>query len=120
MDRQKQIQELSNDIYDRENPHAINRVEELAASLHNAGYRKPIVLTIDQLKALPLCEWVWIEVLVPFECPDKVSAYFRKQFDYTHEQAFCCGYPGLSFSFDYEDYSKTWVAYTQQPKECEI
>lgn len=75
------------------------------------------VLSIEQLKELPLRSWVWIKVLVPFEFRDKVSAYYRKCYDYSYDQAFICGYPGLSFSFDYEDYNKTWIAYQYQPEE---
>ena len=71
--------------------------------------------TVEELKTLPLRAWVWIEVLVPFDYEEKVSAYYRKQEDYTHDKAFCCGYPGLSFVFYYEDYGKTWIAYQYQP-----
>ena len=73
-------------------------------------------LSIEQLKNLPLREGVWIEVLEPFAYEEKVSAYYRKQADYSHNKSFCCGYPGLSFSFDYADYNKTWTAYIHQPK----
>ena len=73
--------------------------------------------TVEELKTLPLRAWVWIEVLEPFDYEEKVSAYYRKQTDYTHEKAFCCGYPGLSFSFDYEEFGKTWIAYSYEPKE---
>lgn len=68
-------------------------------------------LTIEELKNLPLKEWCWVEVLQPFDSAEKVSAYYRKHYDYSHERAFCCGYPGLSFSFDYADYGITWEAY---------
>jgi len=73
-------------------------------------------LSIEQLKALPLREWVWIEVLKPFTFEEKISAYYRKQADYSHDRSFCCGYPGLSFSFDYADYNITWTAYAYKPK----
>lgn len=73
------------------------------------------ILTVEQLIALPEGEWVWIEVLQPFSFEEKVSAYYRKQMDYTHGKAFICGYPGISFGFDFSDYNNTWVAYTEQP-----
>jgi hypothetical protein len=69
-------------------------------------------LSINELQNMPLHEWVWIEVLAPFESKDKISAYYRKQVDYSRGMAFCCGYPGLSFSFDYNEYGKSWVAYS--------
>lgn len=72
-------------------------------------------LSIEDLKNLPLREWVWIEVLQLFDYAEKASAYYRKQADYSHERAFCCGYPGLSFSFDYADYGTTWEAYICRP-----
>ena len=76
---------------------------------------KKTILTEEQLIALPVGEWVWIEVLQPFSFEEKTSAYYRKQVDYTHGKAFICGYPGISFGLEYSDYSKTWVAYTERP-----
>lgn len=73
------------------------------------------ILTVEQLIALPEGEWVWIEVLQSLSYKEKVSAYYRKQMDYTRGRAFICGYPGISFGFDFSDYNKTWVAYTEQP-----
>ena len=77
------------------------------------------IVTIEELKVLPLSDWVWIQVLVPFDCQEKVSAYYSKHEDYTRDRSFCCGYPGLSFGFDYADYNKTWTAYKYEPRECE-
>lgn len=81
--------------------------------------RKPVsmLLTVEQLKALQEDEWVWIEVLEPFPCKEKVSAYYRKGYDYSHGRSFCCGYPGMSFLFDYSSYNDAWLAYSCQPKE---
>lgn len=72
-------------------------------------------LNVEWLKSLREGEWVWIEVLKPFDFTEKVSAYYRKQADYTRGRAFVCGYPGLSFTFDYADYNDTWTAYLYQP-----
>ena len=81
------------------------------------------ILTIEQLTWLPYGKWVWIEVLEPFSFEEKVSAYYRKQVDYTRGKAFICGYPGISFGFDFSEYNKTWVAYAEQPllhcEDCE-
>lgn len=62
-------------------------------------------------------QWVWIEVLVADDRHE--SAYYRVQYDYTHGRAFCCGYPGLGFSFDYNNYGTTWLAYVHKPEELE-
>lgn len=90
-------------------------IESKAEPIMDVANRK--TFTVEELKTLPLRAWVWIEVLEPLDYEEKVSAYYRKQMDYTHKKAFCCGYPGLSFSFYYEDYGKTWIAYQYQPKE---
>ena len=71
--------------------------------------------SVEELKALTEKERVWIEVLRPFDSKDKVSAYYRKTCDYSQGTSFCCGYPGLSFAFDYEDYGLTWHAFHQKP-----
>lgn len=80
-------------------------------------------LTIEELKAMPLKEWVWIEILDP-ETFDYLafikaeSAYYRKH-DYGIHETLFCGYPGISFAFDYVDYGKAWVAYTSRPPKEE-
>jgi hypothetical protein len=60
--------------------------------------------------------WIWIEVIIPSKVQDKESAYYRVQSDYTQGRAFCCGYPGCGYSFDYADYTKTWLAYQSKPE----
>lgn len=69
----------------------------------------------EDLIKLPLSEWVWIETLKPFQYEKKVSGYYRKTNDYTKGKAFCCGYPGIGFAFDYKDYGVTWLAYKTKP-----
>lgn len=73
-------------------------------------------LTLDELREMELQQWVWIETKMPFDCKEKVTAYYSKHYDYTHDTAFCCGYPGITFSFDYADYGKTWLAYRRKPE----
>lgn len=77
------------------------------------------ILDVEELKNLQWGAWVWIEALKPFEFSEKVSAYYKKQEDYTHGRAFTCGYPGLSFGFEYAEYNETWVAYRCKPEEKE-
>lgn len=75
-------------------------------------------LTLDELRKLPIRDWVWIEILNPdaFRSKETVSAYYRKYDGYKADEIFWCGYPGLGFGFDYADYGKTWVAYRQKPE----
>lgn len=65
--------------------------------------------------------WVWIEILddqlLNPGC-GKVSAYYRVQYDYTHGEALVCGYPGISYAFDYVDYGKKWAAYSCEVKHA--
>lgn len=77
-------------------------------------------LTLEELRGMDLREWCWIEVLVPFDFAPKVSAYYQRQEVGTESGAmrgtFWCGYPGLTFGFDYSDYGKTWLAYRRKPE----
>ena len=76
-------------------------------------------LTLDELRKMPIRDWVWIEILNPdaFRSKETVSAYYRKYDGYKADEIFWCGYPGLGFGFDYADYGKTWLAYRQKPEE---
>ena len=76
-------------------------------------------LTLDELRQMPIRDWVWIDVLTPdaFRSKETVSAYYRKYDGYKTDEIFWCGYPGLGFGFDYADYGKTWLAYRQKPEE---
>ena len=76
-------------------------------------------LTLEELRKMPIHDWVWIEVLNldAFRSKETVSAYYRKYDGYKKDEIFWCGYPGLGFGFDYADYGKTWLAYRQKPEE---
>ena len=71
-------------------------------------------LTMDELRQMPIRDWVWIDVL---HSKEAVSSYYRKYDGYKKDEIFWCGYPGLGFRFFYEDYGKTWLAYRQKPEE---
>ena len=71
-------------------------------------------LTLDELRQMPIRDWVWIDV---FHSKEAVSSYYRKYDGYKKDEIFWCGYPGLGFRFFYEDYGKTWLAYRQKPEE---
>ena len=68
-------------------------------------------LTLDELRQMPIRDWVWIDVL---HSKEAVSSYYRKYDGYKKDEIFWCGYPGLGFGFDYADYGKTWMAYSQK------
>ena len=71
-------------------------------------------LTLDELRKMPIGDWVWIDVL---HSKEAVSSYYRKYDGYKKDEIFWCGYPGLGFRFFYEDYGKAWLAYRQKPEE---
>lgn len=76
-------------------------------------------LTLDELRKMDsdmqTRRWVWIKVIATDGRHE--SAYYRVQSDYTHGRAFCCGWPGTGFAFEYADYGKTWLAYRCKPEE---
>ena len=74
-------------------------------------------LTLEELRQMPIRDWVWIDVL---HSKEAVSSYYRKYDGYKKDEIFWCGYPGLGFRFFYEDYGKTWLAYRQKPEEGTI
>ena len=84
--------------------------------------KEPQPLAPEQLKQMdgePLKHWVWIENLVdPNETAyyQNKSAYYQTHSDYTEGEAFCFGYPGMGYALEYEDYGKTWFAYTHKPE----
>ena len=71
-------------------------------------------LTVDELREMPIRDWVWIDVL---HLKEAISSYYRKYDGYKKDEIFWCGYPGLGFRFFYEDYGKTWLAYRHKPEE---
>jgi len=69
--------------------------------------------TLKQMATEPLKHWVWIENITE---PDE-SAYLRTTSDHSGGKSFCCGYPGMSYAFKYENYGKTWLAFDRKPEE---
>lgn len=94
--------------------------EEAAAVWNRRTIPPPTPLTVEQLKAMkaePLKHWVWIEILDTSAFTFKAfSAYYRTYADYTDGKEFCCGWPGVGYSWDYCDYGKTWIAYDRKPE----
>ena len=76
-------------------------------------------LALDDLREMPLFEWLWIELIRPSnrQMFRKVkSAYYQIFEDYTDGDAICCGWPGLIHEFEYKDYGETWLAYNRKPE----
>ena len=73
-----------------------------------------VTLSLEQLKEIANDmenrKWVWIENLESGQ-----AAYYQAQMDWTRGRAFCCGYPGIGYSFNYADYGITWRAYWYNP-----
>ena len=94
---------------------ALNMAITVLLAQNEAEKNEP--LTVDELRILPLESWLWVEILDvdAFRWKEE-SSYYRKQLDHTNNEAFCCGYPGIGFEFEYEDYGKTWLAYRRPPK----
>ena len=93
---------------------AISALRQRDVTDKDVGKNDP--LTLNELREMPIRDWVWIEILNPdaFRSKETVSAYYRKYDGYKKDEIFWCGYPGLGFGFDYADYGKTWLAYRQK------
>ncbi len=64
-------------------------------------------LTIDELKALEVGDWVWI-------VKGNIKCYFRKDYSYGNEERFMLELDEhvlYDEEFLYSEYGKTWVAY---------
>ena len=70
------------------------------------------MLTVEELKALELGDWVWI-----ISTQEAVkegyggSMYARKYWQDFPNVFFNCGTLGRGYSFKYEDYGTKWLAY---------
>lgn len=70
------------------------------------------MLTVEELKALPYGNWVWIEVLkeeYPHDFLD--TGYYRKSKWSDGDKLFDTGWHGSGTSFLYENYGTSWLAY---------
>ena len=92
----------------------IDALDMAISALRQQDARKNDPLTLDELREMPIRDWVWIDVL---HLKEAISSYYRKYDGYKKDEIFWCGYPGLGFRFFYEDYGKTWLAYRQKPEE---
>lgn len=104
---------------------------EHSCSLHGCAVIKALIeramaekdnapLTLEELREMPLQEWLWVEIVHPTkrqQMHEVVSGYYRVYEDYTDGEALCCGFPGMIFEFEYEEYGKNWLAYRHKPEE---
>jgi len=78
-------------------------------------------ITLDELRGMPLKDWVWIHFVGIPELykrkPD--DAYFQKQKTWCDSDYFGCGYPGLQHDFTFAEYKVTWLAYRHPPERSE-
>ena len=101
----------------------MNREEESKLILLTAAdYLMTLVmeretLSKEELQELPNKTWVWVEVLddVAFSHPQQKSGWYRSVFGETTEDVFACGYPGMTFGFDYKDMGTTWKVSLKGP-----
>ena len=113
MTREDAIKELQS--YAEHSWGDLNDVFDMAISaIRQQEHDRNEPLTLDELRQMPIRDWVWIDV---FHSKEAVSSYYRKYDGYKKDEIFWCGYPGLGFRFFYEDYGKTWLAYRQKPEE---
>ena len=68
-------------------------------------------LTIEELKALPEKEWVWIEDLEKQDYSNYGGKMYARVQPSYNEDKFVCGTLGYGFDYKHADYGKTWVAY---------
>lgn len=98
---------------------------QYGADKKKSDTQKGVPLSIDQLREMSRIAsdpetdiqhiWVWIEIL-DHELEDgrepMPSAFYHVYADYTKGKFFCCGYPGRVYGFSYEEYGKTWRAFS--------
>lgn len=67
-------------------------------------------LTIEQLKALPIGEWVWVNDTV-----EQIYSYMQNRqetiYNGKRETEICLETPSHYKRYSYSDYGKTWIAY---------
>ena len=70
------------------------------------------MLTIEELKELPIGEWVWIvDTSEATKENYGGSMYARKYYQSFPDKYFDCGTLGRLYSFNYVDYGTKWLAY---------
>lgn len=104
-------------------PETVNGEEETKLILLTAAdYLTKLVierepLSKEELRELPNKTWVWVEVLDDgaFTHPQQKSGWYRSVFAEMTEDVFACGYPGMTFGFDYKDMGTTWKVALKGP-----
>lgn len=89
----------------------INRLKDRIAELEKQLAVSDRALTLEEVKALPLGEWVWI---VDFFYEGVHNAYdgamYARKYAGTN-QLLDCGTWGCGFTYEYSDYGTKWIAY---------
>ena len=78
-----------------------------------------IPLSLEKVLSFPVGKWIWIECLIDFEHPNQKSAFYKRcpGMGQIADNIFWCGYPGLTFGFNFDDYGTDWIAYRNCPEE---
>ena len=106
---------------------------EHSCSLHGCAVIKALIemteaekgirpLTLEELREMHLREWLWVEIVHPTkrqQLHKVASGYYQIYEDYTDGEALCCGFPGMIFEFEYDEYEKNWLAYRCKPEEVQ-
>lgn len=71
------------------------------------------MLTVDEIKALKVGDWIWIIVLKGdrINAEDKGRYYHINNASEFGEDELWCGWKGYCTAFEYKDYGDKWIAY---------
>lgn len=71
------------------------------------------MLTVEELKALEIGDWVWIIALKDDWIKAHNGKYYHIQqpIDSLTDKELCCGWQGYSTAFEYSKYGEYWIAY---------
>lgn len=74
-------------------------------------------LSKEEIQELPNKAWVWVEVLddKAFTHPQQKTGWYRNVSAEMSDDIFACGYPGVTFGFEFKDMGITWKASRKGP-----
>ena len=104
-------------------PKTVSREEESKLILLTAAdYLSKLVmerepLSKEELQELPNKAWVWVEVIddEAFTHPQQKTGWYRNVSAEMSDDIFACGYPGMTFGFEFKDMGTTWKASRKGP-----
>lgn len=75
----------------------------------------PAPFSREELSTIEPGRWLWLESLAPEPACLEKSTYVMVVSNTDGGQSFRCGYPGLEYQLDYDEYGHQWLAYPRQP-----